>query len=236
MPPSPLEQQQLNVAASPTFWHHVRFEFVREYSRARGAHTVLDIGAGSGMLGNHLDGTEIEYRFTETSPSLRGALIERFGHAALADDDEPIDADTVTTLLDVIEHVEDDAALLCGLADRMETGAGLIVTVPAMRWLFSSWDRDLGHHRRYSRKGAAAAVQAAGFAVDERSYLFPELVPIAALRRFRASNGSTAEFPALPSWVDRLGRWVSTATTWARRCWPVGTSVVVVATRVEDDA
>jgi SAM-dependent methyltransferase len=235
MQPTPLEQQQLNVAAAPTFWHHVRFELVRRHVAARGARTVLDVGAGAGLLGEHLRSGPVRYRFAESSPSLRAALANRFGPEAL-DDELTIDSHTVVALLDVIEHVDDDAALLRGLSHRMAPGAGLVVTVPAMRWLFSSWDRDLGHRRRYSRRAARAVVQDAGFDVIEASYLFPELVPIAALRRFRPSDGMAAEFPALPRVIDHLGRWVGTATTWARRAWPFGTSVVVIATRPEATA
>ncbi len=237
MQPSPLEQQQLSVAAAdrPTFWHHVRFDLVRRQAERRGAHTILDVGAGSGLLGDHLRDSTLAYRFAESSPRLRASLVERFG-ASAADDGEAVDESSVVALLDVIEHASDDAGLLRELAERMAPGATLVVTVPAMRWLFSSWDRDLGHHRHYSKRDASVVVGAAGFRVDEAAYLFPELVPVAALRRFRDSDGSSAEFPELPGWVDRVARAVGSATAAARRLWPWGTSVIVVATRVGSGA
>lgn len=232
---TPLEQQQINVAEAPapTFWHRVRFDVVRRHVERTDARAVLDIGAGSGLLGDHLRQAGIDYTFTEASAPVRAALVARFGRAAESSDDASIGADTVVTLLDVIEHVEDDLALLTDLRGRMEPGAGLVITVPAMRWLFSSWDRDLGHHRRYHRSDARRLIEAAGFELVEVSYLFPELVPVALLRRFRTSDGTAAEFPTLPNWLDRVGAAISSASTAVRRFWPVGTSVLVIARRLE---
>ena len=230
---TPLEQQQINVAGAvtPTFWHRVRFELVRRHARRTGACRVLDVGAGSGLLGDQLASSSITYWFSESSAPLRSELIARFGAGAEHDVSSRITADTVVAVLDVIEHVEDDVGLLKALHARMDPGARLVITVPAMRWLFSSWDRDLGHHRRYSRADCRATVARAGFDVVEATYLFPELVPIALLRRFRRSDGSAAEFPSLPVWIDRVGFVISSASTAIRRIWPIGTSVLVTARR-----
>lgn len=232
-PLTPLEQQQLHVAPSPTFWHRVRFELIAAHLRTRPTTAVLDVGAGSGLLGEHLRPSGVRYRFTESSPALVEALVARFG-ASARDDGAPITSDTVVTLLDVIEHVDDDAGLLTSLAARMQRGAGLVVTVPALGWLFSSWDTDLGHHRRYGRRELTALVERCGFDVDEASYLFPELIPPALLRKLRRSTGEAAEFPVLPAMIDRVAAAISGATARLRRWWPAGTSVLVVARRSSD--
>lgn len=229
-PLTPLEQQQLQVAPAATFWHRVRFGLVVEHLRTRPTTAVLDVGAGSGLLGEHLRPTGVRYRFAESSPSLRAALAARYG-AEAGDDGGPITSDTVVTLLDVIEHVEDDAGLLTDLAGRMQPGAGLIVTVPALRWLFSSWDRDLGHFRRYGKRELRDLLERCGFEVHAADYLFPELIPPALLRKLRRSTGAAADFPALPTLVDRIAGLVSGATARLRRWWPAGTSVVIVAWR-----
>ena len=232
-PLTPLEQQQLLVTPRPTFWHRVRFELVADQLRTRPTTAVLDIGAGSGLLGEHLRPSGVRYRFSESSPTLLAALSARFG-ADSVDGGAPITSDTVVTLLDVIEHAEDDAGLLCELAVRMHPGAGLVVTVPALRWLFSSWDTDLGHHRRYTRRELATLVEHCGFQIEEASYLFPELIPPALLRKLRRSTGAAAEFPELPTVIDRVAALIGRATTRVRRWWPAGTSVLVVAHRSAD--
>lgn len=233
-PLTPLEQQQLHVAPSPTFWHRVRFELVEAHLRTRPTTAVLDVGAGSGLLGDHLRHTGVRYRFSEASSTLAAGLVARFGADAVDDGDE-ITSDVVVTLLDVVEHVEDDAALVRSLAARMRPGADLVVTVPALQWLFSSWDTDLGHHRRYSRRRLVDLVGNQGFDVVEAGYLFPELVPPALLRKLRRSGSGDAEFPSLPALVDRLATSVSRSTARLRRWWPIGTSVLLVARRNGDE-
>lgn len=233
-PLTPLEQQQLHVAPSATFWHRVRFELVEAHLRTRPTTAVLDVGAGSGLLGEHLRHTGVRYRFSESSPALAASLVARFGDAS-SDDGGVLTSDVVVTLLDVVEHVEDDAALLRSLAARMRPGADLVVTAPAMTWLFSSWDTDLGHHRRYTKRRLAELVATCGFDVVDAGYLFPELVPPALVRKLRRSGGGAAEFPSLPGVVDRLAATIGRLTARLRRWWPLGTSVLIVARRHAGD-
>ncbi len=63
--------------------------------------------------------------------------------------------------MDVIEHIEDDRAELALAASRLAPGGHLIVLVPAHRFLYSPFDRSIGHFRRYSR-ASLAAVEPAG--------------------------------------------------------------------------
>ncbi|MFZ4718075.1 MAG: class I SAM-dependent methyltransferase [Ilumatobacteraceae bacterium] len=232
---TPLEQQQLRVAADggDTFWHRVRFRLVLQAARRSGASTVLDIGAGSGQLGDWLarSAGDIAYRFEEDSAVLDTLLTERFGEAHRGTTDEPIPASTLAVMLDVLEHIEHDDSMLRGLHARMAPGAQLFITVPAFQWAFSSWDTSLGHHRRYSRPQLRDQARAAGFRVDQSSYLFPELLPPVLLRKWRRSEREGADFPSLPRAVDRTAEAVSRGTAAVRRIWPAGTSVVALLTR-----
>lgn len=231
--PTPLERQQIQVAdpAHETFWHRVRFELVARHAARLGATTVLDVGAGSGLLGGWLAShrPEVEYRFEELSPLLDEQLAARFGSHRRNDPTSSIAPGTLVAMLDVVEHIEDDVEALTAVARRMEPGAHLIVTVPASQWAFSSWDTELGHHRRYSRSSLRRAVEASGLEVDEVAYLFPELLPLLAVRKFRRAPRDHVDFPQLGPLVSRLGHAISTATTRARRVWPAGTSVVLLA-------
>jgi len=58
--------------------------------------------------------------------------------------------DTVV-MLDVLEHIEHDDALLQRLRALLAPGGRIILKVPAGAWLYGAADRDLGHHRRYSK-------------------------------------------------------------------------------------
>lgn len=233
--PTPLERQQLELVdpSAHTFWHWVRFDIVAEVADACAATHVVDVGAGSGMLGDRLARTHphLGYRFDELSPALDAALAARWGDGARLRGDETIDATGVVAMLDVIEHIEDDVAALRAWHARMEVGTRLVVTVPALQWAFSQWDTDLGHFRRYSRATLRAALEFAGFGVHRSDYLFPELLPLVVKRRFTTASGNDADMPVLSDRVNRVGHALGSATSRLRRWWPAGTSVVAIAER-----
>jgi hypothetical protein len=171
----------------------------------------------------------VEYRFAESSTHLGVGLREQFGSANEVRIGDPLPSRSVVAMLDVIEHIDDDVAALTAVAGSMDGSSLLVVTVPALPSLFSPWDTALGHHRRYTRRSLRTALESAGFHVERMHYLFPELLPIALLRRVRPSEGSSADFPSLPKWVDRMGGIVSGVSAGASRVWPAGTSLVAVA-------
>ena len=70
--------------------------------------------------------------------------------------------DTVV-MLDVLEHISDDLAILRRLHDALVPGGTLVVKVPAMPALYGTADRAVGHHRRYTRVGLERAIREAGF-------------------------------------------------------------------------
>ncbi len=231
--PTPLERQQLDLAdpSAHTFWHWVRFELVADVADAHGADTIADIGAGSGMLGDRLAETHrhLTYRFDELSPALDAALAERYGDASRLGHDERLQKNVTAAMLDVIEHIDDDVATLAAWRARMESGVRLVVTVPAGPWAFSKFDQDLGHFRRYSKRQLRSSLISAGFEVEHCAYLFPELLPIVVKRRLRPST-NTVDMPYMSPWKNRVGFAVSSTTAKLRRIWPLGTSVVAVAT------
>ncbi|MDZ4821395.1 MAG: class I SAM-dependent methyltransferase [Planctomycetota bacterium] len=59
---------------------------------------------------------------------------------------------SLVTMMDVLEHVEDDFALLTGLLSAMQPGAYLLLTVPADLSLWSEHDESFGHYRRYDQQ------------------------------------------------------------------------------------
>jgi SAM-dependent methyltransferase len=52
--------------------------------------------------------------------------------------------------IDVLEHIEDDAAEMERASRLLKPGGHLVVLVPAHQWLYSPFDREIGHFRRYS--------------------------------------------------------------------------------------
>lgn len=231
---TPLEQQQIHVAGDlgHTFWHRVRFRLVGHAAARSDADTVLDIGAGSGQLGRWLLArpNPLRYQFEETSPVLDAALAARFGAAQRGAADAAIAPTTLVTMLDVLEHIEHDQAALMAIRERMAPGSQLLITVPAFQSMFTSWDESLGHYRRYSRDQLRRVARGAGFEVLTSAYLFPELLPLVALRKLRRAARNDVDFPTLPRVIDQCAESFSRATTTLRRLWPAGTSVVALLT------
>ncbi|MEL7353349.1 MAG: class I SAM-dependent methyltransferase [Cyanobacteria bacterium J06649_5] len=73
-------------------------------------------------------------------------------------------------MLDVLEHIETDVAVLHSLGERLAPQGNLIVKVPAVEGLYNSLDRAVGHHCRYSPKRLKQAFIEAGFAAPDLAY------------------------------------------------------------------
>jgi SAM-dependent methyltransferase len=62
--------------------------------------------------------------------------------------------------IDVLEHIERDDLEIARAADRLVAGGHLVVLSPAHPFLFSPFDRAIGHYRRYTKRMLAALTPA----------------------------------------------------------------------------
>ena len=72
--------------------------------------------------------------------------------------------------IDVLEHIEDDREELRAAADRLRPGGVLIVLSPAHQFLYTPFDRVIGHFRRYSARGLSA-IEPEGMTCEKLFYL-----------------------------------------------------------------
>ena len=88
---------------------------------------------------------------------------------------------------DVIEHVEQDRESLNALRASLAPGGKLIMTVPALPWLWSAHDERHHHFRRYTRSGLRAILQNAGYRPVNLTYfntlLFPLIAGVRAVKK-----------------------------------------------------
>ncbi len=54
--------------------------------------------------------------------------------------------------IDVLEHIADVRAELVLASERLRPGGAVVVLSPAHQWLFSEFDKSIGHCRRYSKQ------------------------------------------------------------------------------------
>ena len=117
---------------------------------------VLDVGCGSGAVLEALS-ARFEAYGTDTSqlaidlcrqrglPNAFCCTLETFPRKELRFD--------LVTLLDVVEHVDDDLGILREAQRYVKTGGWTIVTVPAYQFLWGPHDVVNHHKRRYTRAG-----------------------------------------------------------------------------------
>lgn len=65
-------------------------------------------------------------------------------------------------MINVLEHIPDDAGALNDLAKMLRPGGRVILWVPAFPLLYSEFDRKIGHCRRYRRAGLLKRLEDAG--------------------------------------------------------------------------
>ena len=123
---------------------------------------VAEIGAGLGGTTTFLcTGGERDWLCVEPDQRLAAEIVARIHHRQLPDIcrvhagflrdlDEAYRFDTIL-YIDVIEHIENDAAELATAMRFLAPGGRLIVLAPAFQWLLSPFDAAIGHHRRYDR-------------------------------------------------------------------------------------
>jgi 2-polyprenyl-3-methyl-5-hydroxy-6-metoxy-1,4-benzoquinol methylase len=152
---------------------------------------LLDVGAGSGFFSRHL----------LTDGGAQSALCIDIGYARDRDDSEagkPVlyrrDCDTtdcdLVLMMDVLEHVDDDAGLVRHYAAKVPSGAHFLVTVPAFRFLWSGHDVFLEHKRRYTLSEIERTMREGGLEVVKGAYYFGLVFPLAAAIRL-ATRGYT---------------------------------------------
>lgn len=172
---------------------------------------ILEIGCGTGgnlaMLSafGQVDAMEYDVYAREIAADLSGLPIAAGGLP------EPVPFGNgqfdLVCLLDVLEHIADDAAALGRVRQLLRPGGRILVTVPAYGWLWSSHDTAHHHYRRYTAEGLRRLAAATGLKVVRSGYFNTLLFPlIAVVRVVGKLVGSSADSDAaMPSpWLNTI--------------------------------
>jgi SAM-dependent methyltransferase len=209
---------------------------------------LLDVGCGAGNMIHHLShygqvkGIEIDPRPVKMAHQ-RGYDVDQFDATQpMPFGDNCFDA---VTALDVIEHNQDDLAILADSYRVLKPGGYMIITVPALMWLWSHNDDINAHVRRYTAAELKQKLAQTGFRVKRVTYnnffVFPLAASLILLRRFAKAKPELASHhldeeeyqvemePASPP-VNTLLTWVGQieAALIARLNLPIGTSLIAV--------
>lgn len=84
-------------------------------------------------------------------------------------------------MIDVLEHIENENIFLKVVLEKLKPNGKIIITVPAMQFLFSSHDVFLRHHRRYNRKQLFNLLLKNGIKIEQSYYFYTILFMIRCL-------------------------------------------------------
>lgn len=146
---------------------------------------LLDVGCGTGALleeftkrfdAHGIDPSQAAVEFCRK----RGLMTVKVGMLKQHPVAEKVD---IMTLLDVVEHIEDDGQLLLDAYQRITSDGYILITVPAYQWMWSNHDVVLHHKRRYSRESLRVLVKDAGFDIIHLTHFNTILFPLAVVKR-----------------------------------------------------
>jgi glycosyltransferase involved in cell wall biosynthesis len=144
-------------------------------------HRVAELGVGRGNLSKHIKEHE-HVLLTDYRTDYLEGLQEKWRHhphlkigkldmTAQEDFEQLRDfAPESVVFLNVLEHIEDDRAVLANLYATIPDGCRLVILVPFNQKLYSDFDRALGHFRRYDTGELDAKLRDAGFTVEHQFY------------------------------------------------------------------
>jgi SAM-dependent methyltransferase len=211
------------------YWHIAKHRFVDRLLRGLERAPLLDVGCGMGTYVRHLRAAGYEaFGVERRLPAPAGFLFD----GDLADVPREVAGAIGTVLLsDVIEHVEDERALLARCVEHLPALRHIVITVPARPELWSNYDRYYGHFRRYTLQSLRRAVSGGRISVLRSGYFF-HLLYLPAWLLARSSGREIAiDAPAKAAapFHRLLGGLLTLESRWLPAALP-GTSAFAVCT------
>lgn len=228
------------------FWFRARNRLIvwaldRYFPHAR---RILEVGCGTGFVlsGVAAARPHAELTGSEVEPGGLAHAARRVPGAQLIQMDArrvPYrDEFDLCAACDVIEHIEDDAAVLAALHRAAVPGGGLLITVPQHPWLWSAHDEHARHVRRYRAAELRRKVTQAGWTVLRMTSFVSLLLPAMALSRLARRRADAAADPLAELRIGPAANWLLERALDAERALiragvplPAGGSLLVVARR-----
>ncbi|MFT5166657.1 MAG: SAM-dependent methyltransferase [Saprospiraceae bacterium] len=169
------------------------FKYFKQLVKDQGKKiTVIDFGSGSGFFA---------YELFEAFPEhIEDVLLIDIGYSEeemAATKNEPVKKlryiphginDSIVVMMDVLEHIEDDYAILEDIKTRLGENAHFFITVPAFMSVWSSHDVYLGHYRRYTIPMVKKLLTGTKCKIDQQYYIYGSIFPLVWLVRRLKKN------------------------------------------------
>ena len=149
--------EELVLFQQATHWKKYFSRQIKPYIKGN----VLEVGAGIGSTTLLLnDGSADQWLMLEPDAQLSAQLKSKIETKALPANcrlqtgtiDQLTSTFDTIIYIDVLEHIEDDGEELKKAAQLLCAGGYIIVLSPAFNFLYSRFDKAIGHRRRYNKK------------------------------------------------------------------------------------
>ncbi len=192
------------------FWFQCRRRLLADLLQARIPRdgSYAEVGCGNGGVLSAVADVRPDLQLTGIEASLAGLAHARRrvprAHLLQADATRlPFTGEfDAMGIYDVLEHIDDDHAVLQAMHRALKPDGLLLVTVPQHRWLWSWVDEASCHRRRYDRAELATKLEENGFEPLAWSSYLVWLMPMLWASRWHKPANPTA--PKLPAPVNGL--------------------------------
>jgi SAM-dependent methyltransferase len=252
-----MQSKNLKIAEDEHWWFAGRtrslLNMIDRLVAPDGKKRVLDIGCGAGNMFHHLrrygqvEGVDNNLKPLSVAQE-RGYDVREGSAEDLPFEDESFG---LVSLLDTLEHCDDDLAVVRECYRVCASGGHLVVTVPAFMWLWSYNDVLNAHKRRYTARGLREELRRVGFRVRRMSYnnffVFPMAAALILLQRgtdqkpeLGSPHFDQESYQVEMEPVPPLLNTILSGVTWSESQvlrWlnlPMGTSIICIAQKPQE--
>jgi 2-polyprenyl-3-methyl-5-hydroxy-6-metoxy-1,4-benzoquinol methylase len=200
--------------------------------------TIVEVGCGHGLLQRRVedwyqvsvDGIDLNLQALQKNVSRRGRL---YFYNIFEQKPKFRGMYDLVNLFDVLEHIEDQDSFLEALKFLMKPNGTLVISVPALRQLFSEYDLCAGHVRRYSLRALEEVLKSHRFTIKRSTYWGLCFTPLLWVRKYvlrfvKKTDVIRTGCTAPNRFLDNAFYWMSRLEPFPQRLF--GTSAMALAT------
>ena len=144
--------KELELFDKASFWRNYVYLCIKKYLGKK----ILEVGAGIGSFTKLYLNNANKVVLSEIDNNNYNAIKEKFRNQNKIEITNSLTKniskkfDTIL-YISVLEHIEDDKKEIIDALEKLEKKGNLIICVPAYNHMYSNFDREIGHFRRYEK-------------------------------------------------------------------------------------